>query len=84
MDLFLELLSFDSCYSSDVTLLFLTQTTMTLTCIGHNLNFKNCNCTYIWEDIFIKMDLQEVRFGVWTSSSWLRIGTGGGLLFNAV
>ena len=28
-----------------------------------------------WED---KMDLQEV--GVWTGSSWLRIGTGGGHL----
>ena len=27
-----------------------------------------------WEDN-IKMDLQEV--GVWTGSSWLRIGTGG-------
>jgi len=32
-----------------------------------------------WEDN-IKMDLQEVGFGVWTRSSWLRIGTGGGLL----
>ena len=32
-----------------------------------------------WEDN-IKMDLQEVRWGVWTGSSWLRIGTGGGLL----
>jgi hypothetical protein len=30
-----------------------------------------------WEDN-IKMDLQEV--GVWTGSSWLRIGTGGGYL----
>ena len=30
-----------------------------------------------WEDN-IKMDLQEV--GVWTGSSWLRIGTGGGQL----
>jgi hypothetical protein len=26
------------------------------------------------------MDLQEVGFGVWTGSSWLRIGTGGGHL----
>jgi len=25
----------------------------------------------------IKMDLQEVGYGVWTGSSWLRIGTGG-------
>jgi len=34
-----------------------------------------------WEDN-IKMDLQEVRWGmgVWTGSSWLRIGTGGGHL----
>ena len=33
-----------------------------------------------WEDN-IKMDLQEVGFvGVWTGSSWLRIGTGGGML----
>jgi len=32
-----------------------------------------------WEDN-IKMDLQEVRCGVWTGSSWLRIGTGGGHL----
>ena len=32
-----------------------------------------------WEDI-IKMDLQEVRCGAWTGSSWLRIGTGGGYL----
>jgi hypothetical protein len=28
----------------------------------------------------IKMDLQEVEWGVWTGSSWLRIGTGGGHL----
>ena len=32
-----------------------------------------------WEDI-IKMDLQEVDLGVWTGSSRLRIGTGGGHL----
>jgi len=32
-----------------------------------------------WEDN-IKMDLQEVGCGVWTGSSWLRIGTVGGLL----
>ena len=32
-----------------------------------------------WEDK-IKMDLQEVGCGVWTGSSWLRIGTGGGHL----
>jgi hypothetical protein len=32
-----------------------------------------------WEN-FITMALQEVRFGVWTGSSWLRIGTGGGHL----
>jgi len=32
-----------------------------------------------WEDN-IKMDLQEVRCEVWTGSSWLRIGTGGGHL----
>jgi len=30
-----------------------------------------------WEDN-IKMDLQESGCGVWTGSSWLRIGTGGG------
>ena len=29
-----------------------------------------------WEDN-IKMDLQEVGFGVWTGSSWLRMRTGG-------
>jgi hypothetical protein len=28
----------------------------------------------------IKMDLQEGDVGVWTGSSWLRIGTGGGHL----
>jgi hypothetical protein len=28
----------------------------------------------------IKMDLQEVEFGVWTGSNWLRIETGGGHL----
>jgi hypothetical protein len=34
-----------------------------------------------WEDN-IKMDLQEMGCGegVWSGSSWLRIGTGGGLL----
>ena len=32
-----------------------------------------------WEDN-IKMDVQKVRCGVWTGSSWLRIGTGGGHL----
>ena len=28
----------------------------------------------------IKMDLQEVGWGTWTGSTWLRIGTGGGHL----
>jgi len=32
-----------------------------------------------WEDN-IKMELQEVGCVVWTGSSWLRIGTGGGHL----
>jgi hypothetical protein len=32
-----------------------------------------------WEDN-INMDLQEVDEEIWTGSSWLRIGTGGGLL----
>jgi hypothetical protein len=32
-----------------------------------------------WEDN-IKMDLHEVDWRVWTGSSWLRIGTGGGHL----
>jgi len=32
-----------------------------------------------WEDN-IKVDLQEVGCGVWTGSSWLRKGTGGGHL----
>jgi hypothetical protein len=32
-----------------------------------------------WDDN-IKMDLQEVVCRVWTGSSWLRIGTGGGYL----
>jgi len=32
-----------------------------------------------WEDN-IKMYLQDVGVGVWTGSSWLRIGTGGGHL----
>ena len=31
-----------------------------------------------WQDN-IKKDLQEVDVGVWTGSSWLRIGTGGGI-----
>jgi hypothetical protein len=32
-----------------------------------------------WEDN-IKRDLKEVRWGAWTGLSWLRTGTGGGLL----
>jgi endonuclease/exonuclease/phosphatase family metal-dependent hydrolase len=32
-----------------------------------------------WEDN-IKVDLRQVDVGEWTGSSWLRIGTGGGLL----
>jgi hypothetical protein len=32
-----------------------------------------------WKDN-IKVDLLEVRCGVWTRLSWLRIGTGGGHL----
>jgi len=32
-----------------------------------------------WKDN-IKIDLQEVECRVWTGSSWLRIGTGGGQL----
>jgi hypothetical protein len=34
---------------------------------------------YRWEDNF-KMDIQEVGWGTWTGLSWLKIGTGGGLL----
>jgi hypothetical protein len=30
-----------------------------------------------WEDN-IKMDFQEVEWGSWPGSSWLRIGPGGG------
>jgi hypothetical protein len=33
-----------------------------------------------WEDN-IKTDLQEVGWGAWTGLIWLRIGTGGGLLW---
>jgi hypothetical protein len=33
-----------------------------------------------WEDN-IKMDLQEVGWGAWTGLIWLRIGTGGGVLW---
>jgi hypothetical protein len=32
-----------------------------------------------WED-GIKMDLRETGWGVWSGFSWLRIGTGDGLL----
>jgi len=32
-----------------------------------------------WEDN-IKMDIQEVGWGSWAGSIWLRIGTGGGHL----
>jgi hypothetical protein len=32
-----------------------------------------------WKDN-IKMDLRAVRWGAWTESIWLRIGTGGGVL----
>jgi hypothetical protein len=32
-----------------------------------------------WEDT-IKIDIEEIQFGVWTGFVWLRIGTGGGLL----
>jgi hypothetical protein len=32
-----------------------------------------------WEDV-IKMDLREFGWGVWSGFTWLRIGTGGGLL----
>jgi hypothetical protein len=37
------------------------------------LGKPRCN----WEGN-IKMNLQEVECGLWTGSSWLRIGTGGG------
>ena len=33
---------------------------------------------HTWDNI--KMGLQEVGCGVWTGSSWLRTGTGGGHL----
>jgi hypothetical protein len=33
-----------------------------------------------WEDN-IKMGLQEVGWGAWTGLIWLRVGTGGGLLW---
>jgi len=32
-----------------------------------------------WKDN-TKMDIQEVGCGLWTESSWLRVGTGGGHL----
>jgi hypothetical protein len=32
-----------------------------------------------WEDN-IKMDFEEGKWGTWTGLTWLRIGTGGGLL----
>jgi hypothetical protein len=32
-----------------------------------------------WED-GMKMDLREIGWGVWSGFTWLRIGTGGGLL----
>ena len=32
-----------------------------------------------WEDN-IRMDLHEVGWGAWTEMTWVRIGTGGGLL----
>jgi hypothetical protein len=33
----------------------------------------------IWED-WIRMDRRETGWGVWSGSSWLRIGTAGGIL----
>jgi hypothetical protein len=33
-----------------------------------------------WED-GIKMDLREIGWGVWSGFTWLRVGTGGGLLW---
>jgi hypothetical protein len=33
-----------------------------------------------WED-GIKMDLEEIGWGVWSGFTWLRIGTVGGLLW---
>jgi hypothetical protein len=30
------------------------------------------------------MDIREVGWGAWTGSIWLRIGTGGGAVVNAV
>jgi hypothetical protein len=32
-----------------------------------------------WED-GVRMDLREIRLGVWIGFDWLRTGTGGGLL----
>jgi hypothetical protein len=32
-----------------------------------------------WED-GIKMDLEDIRWGMWSGFAWLRIGTVGGLL----
>jgi hypothetical protein len=32
-----------------------------------------------WEDR-MKVDLREICLGVWSEFTWLRIGTGGGLL----
>ena len=37
-------------------------------------------CVCVCEDN-IRMDLQEVGWGAWTGLKWLRIGTGGGLLW---
>jgi hypothetical protein len=47
------------------------------------VNLKEGRPMRIWEDN-IKMDLREVGWGTWTGSVWLRVGTGGGAVVNAM
>jgi hypothetical protein len=48
-------------------------------CLSRHLNLSNPGAIHEWEDD-IKMDLErDVR--MWTEFIWLRIGTGGGLLW---
>jgi hypothetical protein len=47
--------------------------------LGDNDDDDDDNDDYV-NNNDIKVDLQEVGWGTWTESVWLRIGTGGGHL----
>jgi hypothetical protein len=42
--------------------------------------YSACSLKMVARELVIRMDLREAAWGVWSGSSWLRVGSDGGLL----